>query len=330
MKTEQPTDPLFGLSLLSLRIFSALYEEQSVAKVAHRLFLTPSAISHALRKMRELLQDELFIRKSGYMVPTPKAAQIAPQVDEILHKLRRILRCEPFIPETSDHGFSIASLPYSTWALTTRVIAKAMAEAPNVKIRTYSLDQDVVGLLEEGALDIAVGTFPKVPVTLERKKLFSDRIVWVMRGDHPHAQQPFTTKIIGTLEHLKVDIEKPIKSSQAQARGFEHLVSLDDYGALQNHLAAYGMRQNIRAIVPDIPSGLAIVARSNLIMSAPAQIAQAFSGLYNLRLHESPYEQAGIDIHMMWHGAFGKRDSTAWLRGMMEAVAGQYNQADMR
>ncbi len=322
VKSEQAPDPLSGLNLLALRIFSALHEEQSVAKVAGRLFLTPSAVSHALRRMRELLQDDLFVRKAGQMVPTSKATQIAPQIDEILHRLRRVLGAELFDPKTDDHTFAIASLPYSTWAVTTKAIVKVMAETRGIRLRSYSLDNDVVGLLEEGTLDLAVGTFPKVPPTLERKTLLQDRIVWVMRSDHPAAQRPFTVELIGALEHLKVDIAKAVRPGLPPARNFEHLVSLDDYGALQNHLAALGLSQKVRATVPDIPSGLAIVARSDLIMSAPAQIARSFAGLYDLRIHDAPYKPDTVDVHMIWHRDHGRRESSAWLRQIMEEVAG--------
>ncbi len=256
------------------------------------------------------------------MMPTPRASIIAPQMEHLLHQMRRVLQHEQFDPETSDHNFAVASLPYSTWLFMTKVTAEVMRRTRNVKIKTYPFDDTVLGLLESGMIDVAVGNFLRVPAGIERLTLFTDRIVWVMRQDHPLAAEPMTTKLIGRTQQLKVDIGRPKKRLPGSTPlPLEHLVTLDDYGALEDQLTQDQLSQNVRTTVPDIVSGFAIIAASDLLMPAPATIARAYADQYRLRICDAPYAHSGIDLHMIWHKEHGRRDSVAWLRQQMMGVA---------
>lgn len=324
MNTSKAQDPLLGINLLFLRTFLMVFEERSVSEAAQRLALTPSAVSHSLRKLRQALGDELFMREAGQMVPTPFAAAIAPQIGDLLQRMRSVLQHEHFDPETSDHSFAVASLPYSTWLVMTKVTACVLRQAKNVKIRTFPFDDTIPGLLEAGTIDVALGNFLKVPPGIERATLFTDRIVWVMRKAHPLAAEPMTTSLISRTRQLKVDIGRAKKRlAGAAAPSFEHLITLDDYGALEDQLTIDRLDQTIVTVVPDIVSGFSIVAETDLLMPAPATIAKAYADYYGLRVCDAPYPNAGIDIHMIWHKEHGRRDSVAWLRAQMMSVAKQ-------
>ena len=318
----EPADPLSGINLHFLRVFSTVYEERSVNKAAERLSLTPSAVSHSLRKLRIALGDELFIREGGQMTPTPRTMKLAPVVEDLLHRMRSALYQEQFDPDTSGHSFSVASLPYSTWLLMTKVTSRIIKQTPNIRIRTYPFDDAVPGQLEDGVMDVAVGNFLRVPDGIERLTLFTDRIVWVMRKDHPLAGEPMTTKLIAQTHQLKVDIGHAKKRSpSAVVQPLEHLVTLDDYGALQDQLTLDQLTQSVRATVPDIVSGFSIVAATDLLMPAPATIASVYAHHYGLRVCEAPYGHEGLDLQLIWHKEHGRRESVAWLRRQILDVA---------
>lgn len=52
-----------------LKVFEAVYEERNLILAGKRLNLTQSAVSHALGRLRELVDDQLFIRMGKGMVP---------------------------------------------------------------------------------------------------------------------------------------------------------------------------------------------------------------------------------------------------------------------
>lgn len=74
MKRSKATVPPADLKLL--HVFVAIYELQSLTAAAERLGLTQPAISHALRRLRELLNDLLFVRTPSGMVPTGAAREL--------------------------------------------------------------------------------------------------------------------------------------------------------------------------------------------------------------------------------------------------------------
>ena len=61
------------MDLNLLKLLPVLADEKSVTKAADRLFMSQSAFSHALNRVREQLEDPLFIRTSQGMEPTPRA-----------------------------------------------------------------------------------------------------------------------------------------------------------------------------------------------------------------------------------------------------------------
>ena len=70
------------LDLNLLKVFKTLYAEQNMTRTADLLHLTPSAVSHAVKRLRFALGDELFVRSQNKMVPTPACQRIAPAIIE--------------------------------------------------------------------------------------------------------------------------------------------------------------------------------------------------------------------------------------------------------
>ena len=65
-----------SVDLNLLPVFEAVYEEKSLSRAAVRLAMTQSAISHALSRLRSVFRDELFVRQSRGVVPTPAADRV--------------------------------------------------------------------------------------------------------------------------------------------------------------------------------------------------------------------------------------------------------------
>ena len=61
------------LDLNQLVVLDALLSERSVTKAAQRLFLSQSATSCAMARLREYFDDELLVQVGRAMVLTPRA-----------------------------------------------------------------------------------------------------------------------------------------------------------------------------------------------------------------------------------------------------------------
>jgi DNA-binding transcriptional LysR family regulator len=101
---------LSRLDLNLLVLFSVVLEEGQVARAAGRLNLTPSAISHGLGRLRQLLHDPLFLRTPRGVVPTDRAMELAEPVAEILARVGSVIAtAAPFDPLMSRRRFRIGA-----------------------------------------------------------------------------------------------------------------------------------------------------------------------------------------------------------------------------
>jgi len=67
----------FDLNLLV--IFNQLLKDRRVSSTADKLGLSQPAVSNALKRLRVMLKDELFVRTARGMEPTPYALQLLEQ-----------------------------------------------------------------------------------------------------------------------------------------------------------------------------------------------------------------------------------------------------------
>src|SRR4051812_8613781 len=97
------------MDLNLLRVFDAVFEDQNLLRAGKRLHLSQSAISHALSRLREALQDELFIRTARGMEPTARALAMAAPLREALRSIHDTLGVQPFDPATASRTFVLAA-----------------------------------------------------------------------------------------------------------------------------------------------------------------------------------------------------------------------------
>src|SRR5947209_6259307 len=122
------------LDLNLLRIFEALMDERSATRAGARLGLTQSAISHALNRLRYVLQDELFVRSPDGMQPTERATEIAPRLRQGLLQLQLALAPSEFIPARTERRFTVTCTEYAGAVLLPPLIARLRAEAPRASL----------------------------------------------------------------------------------------------------------------------------------------------------------------------------------------------------
>lgn len=79
----------FDLNLLV--IFECIYLHRSVSKAAEALFLTPSAVSQSLQRLRNQLNDPLFIRSGKGITPTTVGTNLHIYLEDNLNQLEQTI-----------------------------------------------------------------------------------------------------------------------------------------------------------------------------------------------------------------------------------------------
>jgi DNA-binding transcriptional LysR family regulator len=313
-----------ALDLNLLRVFDALIEERSVTRAGERLGLTQSAISHALNRLRYVLEDELFVRAPEGMRPTPRAAEIAPRLRQGLLHLQLALTPAEFVPEQTSRRFTIICGEYVGAVLIPALLARLREAAPNAEFRIWPSNTGVAEALLAGRADLAIGSFRRVPEWFACAPLFHETRVWVVSADHPAAWQELTLERLAALPHLIISAtgeDEQAVAGYVVDHGLERLVMRSEVGLLQGALAARGLTRVVGLTTPHFLAALAVVSQSDMAAPLPRRLAAAFAGVYRLKLFEPPYTSPPFEIMALWHREHGSEPATLWLREVLRQVA---------
>jgi DNA-binding transcriptional LysR family regulator len=95
-------------------VLEAIYREGNITRAGHQLNLTQPAISHALKRLRDLLKDPLFVRRGAHMIPTPFTRNMIDQVREALQILEvNLQESHQFDPTHTRRNFHISLWEYA-------------------------------------------------------------------------------------------------------------------------------------------------------------------------------------------------------------------------
>jgi DNA-binding transcriptional LysR family regulator len=321
-----PQIHLSSLDLNLLRVFDALAEEGSVTRAGSRLGMTQSAVSHALGRLRHVLQDELFVRGPDGMRPTARAQEIAPRLRRGLDQLQFALEPAAFVPGQTQRRFTLAVGAYVGTVLVPAFIARVRQEAPLAQVRFQSIGETLGDDLQSGRVDLAIGSFGRSAERFGREALFSETTVWAMRAGHPAAQADRLS--LKTLAALPQVITASAEHGRAvdgrvSGGGLERRVIWDDGGALETALSGRDWRWNIGLTVQDAQVALAVVSRTDMVALAPRRLATTFAEPYGLKLFEPPYENAPTLLEALWRRDLSESAPLDWLRGCLRAVAAE-------
>ena len=312
-----------SLDLNLLRVFDALSEERSVTRAGERLGLTQSAVSHALNRLRYALEDELFLRGPDGMKPTPRAAEIWPEVRRGMLLLQHAVAPSEFDPSTAERVFSIAASTYTGEVLLPHLIKRVRAEAPHVQIHVRNLDLGMPEALEAGRLDLAVGVFGRIAEVFTREVLFQEGMVWVLRADHPALQGGEVNQ--KALQKLPLAVLTPTDEgvdSERANRLIERRVLWEELASDQTPLGR-DARRRVRVVVDNAHTVLAIVGASDLVALAPWRLARSRCEPLGLRLVEATGLGPSAAVEAVWRTDQMSHPALAWLRRKLLEAAGE-------
>jgi DNA-binding transcriptional LysR family regulator len=301
------------LDLNLLRVLDAVMAEGSLTRAAATLAMTQPAVSHAMRRLREAVGEELFVRTAHGMKPTPLAEALWPQVRDALAKLRQALVPGDFDPRRDAMQLRIAMADATAAMLSPGLVRCIAQEAALVNLRVLPLTtRDPRRLIDSGEADLAVGYFPELITAivaqghdshLRQARLYDTRYVCVMRAGHPLAAEPLTLDSYCAAQHLLVSFS-----------GRPH-------GRVDHVLAALGRTRRVVLTVNQFFTASRVVQRSDLITVLPEGFVEATAGDAELVRRELPLELGPVNVDMVWHLRHDAAPAHRWLRQQVQAAA---------
>ena len=291
------------LDLTLLLVFEAAMETKKLRLVAAKLGLTPSAISHALTRLRDIFDDPLFVRRPDGVVATRRAHELLPQVKTALTSLRGALGLGVFDPKTLSRVFKIAALDYAVVIMGPGLIHTVRKQAPGVQLSFLSMGRmESLDAVERGSVDASIGVFPTVSDRLELKTLTADRFVTVARRKHPALVKGMTLANYLTLDHIVVS-------------GSGELSTVVD-----THLAALGKSRRVVAALPQFLASLATVVISDAVASVPEKLALRYAKKLGLDMHQFPLTLPGFEV-----SAAVAKDTDQGLAWLIDLIAKEFD-----
>jgi DNA-binding transcriptional LysR family regulator len=292
------------IDLNLLVVFDAVMQDKSVTRAAERVFLTQSAVSSALGRLREQLGDELFIRGPGKLRPTPRALELEEPVRALLAELQDLLAPASFDPAHEQRSFTIATNDYFT-AVVAPPLARRLAQtAPGVDLRIVPTGGRPLEMLDSREADLVCTSWNRPPERFAIETLLEDDYVCLVRRDHPFATKPPTLAQFAKAKHVLV-------SPRGDARGF-----------VDEKLAEKGLTRRIALTVNHFAAAPQIVAETDAVLTVPRLIAQRFAPPRATAMFGCPVPvpAALTRMSMIWHDRLARHPSHAWLRQTLREV----------
>lgn len=291
----------FDLNLLV--IFRAIMTRGSIAGAADEVGLSPSAVSHALARLRIMLNDQLFHRTANGVEPTERAKELSMEVERGLGFISSAISLQhQFVPSEANRVFTMQITDYVSGFILPRLAERLQKEAPSVSvdILPFSISADSVWDRVDVQIRLTPGRLQ--PEQVRSQRLVADDIVVLMRPNHPDAHKPMTAELYAALPHVKL--------SQS-ATG---TTVIDDV------LAARGLERHMAMTVSswfDIPD---IVANSNLIAIAPRRLLQLDPRLKHLQAAPLPLEEVVFSFDLCWDLRTEREPGQQWLRKLISEL----------
>lgn len=293
---------LLRLDLNLLVVFDAMMQEQHVSRAAARLHIGQPAMSHALGRLRRLLDDPLFVRQGNRMQATPRALALAPAVASWLQDARRLLDTQQAQTPAQMQGVLRIALPDGLETLLfPALLARLRAEAPGLQLRAQLLEIDQqLQALDRDEVDLVVTA---APLSLQ---------AWHNRQAAGH------TGFCAVYSPQQVNL--PPTPALAALAAVPQLASSyrgTASGIVDHWFAQHGLQRRIVALA----ANLATIAQS--LQQAPLLSIQPGLYLPLLRQHGELAAVAlpadlGIDIELVWHR---RQQQHAPLRYLCQLVA---------
>ena len=295
------------LDLNLLLVFHALFCHRSVTAAAHELALSPSALSHALARLRQALGDDLFVRIDNQMQPTLRAEQIAGPVSQALTQLSAGLKLnQRFDPASSERHFVISATDYTAFGILPRLIQHLQTVAPGISLRIVNTSQKLaIDELAAGHIDFALGydedTSP-LPAGMEEFDWLQDDYVAIASKNHGSIKRKLTLEAYLQARHVVVT---PWNESR---------------GVIDYVLDGMALRRQVAVQLPNVLVAPFIIAEGDLIMTLPRLAAITLSRAASINIYPAPFAIPPYTLKVYSHSKYARSAAHVWLRQQMMAL----------
>lgn len=291
------------LDLNLLPVLVAVADTGSVSAAAERLYLTQSAISAALGRLKSAIGEAVVVRHGRGIVLTERGARLVaesrPHLDAIFQTALQPARFEP---RTSDRTIRLGLADIADEWLLPPLLRRLEEEAPAMRIVASAVQFRTVGdALATRRVDIAVTVVDELPGSIARQPLVRTGFVCVFDPRHVRLGVRPTERAYLAQDHV-------IVSYNGDLRGYVE--------------ESHGKERRIRCAVGSFASIGAIVEGSRLVATVPVVVArQILRTRPHLRAAPIPFAHEPGALELLWPTALDADPACRFVRETLTEIA---------
>ena len=294
---------LSNIDLNLLVVLDVLLREKSVGRAADQLNLTSSAVSHALKRLRMLFDNELLVRDGRRMVPTARGKSLSETLPVLLAQVQSTLaEPQPFDPTTTVRTFRLAAPDFIS-PLLPRVLKSITDQAPGVSVQVFTFSPTATVDMQTGRYDALIA--PSFRQTDDLRGIALGAWPWVTFGrkDHP-AFADWSPESWARFPHVLVSASAPTGR-----------------GPIDLAAAKLGVTRKTGAIVPHFSMAAPILAGTDMFLVVPSVAMHDIADVYGLVQRSLPFEIPTLSFSLFHSATNGDEPASRWFRSHIENAA---------
>jgi LysR family transcriptional regulator, mexEF-oprN operon transcriptional activator len=295
-----------GIDLNLLVVFAALIRERSATRAGAALGLSQSATSHALRRLRSMLRDPLFVRAGNELRPTPRATALHELFLPAIESIEQTLgTAAPFDPKTTQRRFRIGIPGAVDVCLTAPLIARLRRLAPVAALTVRQADvtngQD---LIETEAVDLSLSVFNEVRSGIVKQQIGQAGYSCIYDSARRSGQP--------------ISLDEYVRAGHVLTS-----FSGDHKGVVDTALAKLKRKRRIVVATQEFSSVPFYLHGTDLIATLPTYAARVYAKRLRLVWSPLPFPMPRLTLSLLWHGRFTSDAGHAWFRNLVRTTAEQ-------
>ena len=301
---------LHRIDLNLFAVFDAIYTAGSLTKAADVLCITQPAVSNSLSRLRDLLNDPLFVRTGHTMTPTPVAQNIIVPAREALELLRKSVQASHvFDPMIAKKQFNFASRDLLEASIIPRLLTRLEDQAPNITLTNFDIGYNkIVAEMANGHLDFFADATSFSDPLLTKHKIANDRYVVVAKKNHPELRHGLTLEQFLKMDHINVSQNPKTQS----------LIDIE--------LDKLGYKRSIKFSSQHFLTVPSALVKTNMIACLPYHLAKH----YDVAIFELPFKVPKLEYFLYWHISMEDDHAHRWMREEIMEIARIYQSSDQK
>ena len=286
-----------GLDLNLLVALQMLLKHSQVSAAANACGVTASAMSRSLARLRQALGDPLLTPVGRDLVPTSRALELMPELDDILRRISQLSNPAVFDPHSSERAFRIACTDYEITTLLVPLVQQLSESAPGVRLHLLNGGDLGVGGLENKVAELALLSPEGTYLWAKRKLLLRESFLTLL----PKSALPLTKDRCLNLHHVVLATGEP-EPNPVDAGLSQH----------QRHIACRAR---------SFASAIELACAAHWAFNVPARLIERMQLPQHMCVVKPVIEVPDFDVAMYWHTQTDKDPGLQWLRGAIAALA---------